>query len=124
MQYKRQTEIAIRLIAKYGSSAILKQVSEVENAEEPWKKRERVTVSYPCDIVVFPITNRGANFSDLNEAQVYDYAEEMYISPNLTVKPRPDDIVQIAEVKYIIKNVKEINPNTQENILYICGVTK
>ncbi len=120
MVYKKQIETAKRLINKFGTQATLLQVSEVPNPDRPWEA-QTVTIENPCEVVVFPVQNNAA---DLNEASVFEYEEVMYISPTLRIKPKPNDTVRIVNINYVIKNVKEINPNTTETILYICGVTK
>ncbi len=116
MVFEDLTNTATELIALNGTPATLTRTTIQQ--DENFRPVKTKTTSQ-CTIVVFPRTITTAVNSEIITRVVND----IYISSDAEVVPEVTDVIESSGKVFVLDNVKELNPNTNEAILYIAEST-
>ncbi len=113
MVFEDFTATANVLIKANGTAATLKRTVVVQDENF---NSVKTTETYSCTMIVFPKTITTA----VNNEIVTRVLNEIFIAPDSQIKPEVSDILETFGGRvFVLDNVRELNPNTNETILYI-----
>lgn len=113
-KYDRQVATAKKLIKKYGSIEIFRQIRDVADPEKPWEDDGKVTTDTPVYMVFI---NDSTSLAEVFAAYlagttIADGSTVVYIA-DFGLQPTNKDVLIKDGVEYRIESVETLKPATQ-----------